>query len=61
MTIPMARAGEPDDVAQAALYLAGDTAKFVTGIALTVDGGFVAAGTFDVTADGSAFTTAAAL
>jgi len=56
MTIPMARAGDPDDVAQAALYLAGDMSSFVTGTALTVDGGFMAAGTFDPTAQGSAFT-----
>jgi NAD(P)-dependent dehydrogenase (short-subunit alcohol dehydrogenase family) len=57
MTIPMARAGEPEDIAQAALYLASDMSKFVTGIALPVDGGFVAAGTFDPTGEGSAFTT----
>lgn len=32
--------GGPDDVAQAALYLASDRAKFVTGAVLTVDGGW---------------------
>jgi NAD(P)-dependent dehydrogenase (short-subunit alcohol dehydrogenase family) len=32
--------GQPVDVAQAALYLASDQAKFVTGAVLTVDGGW---------------------
>jgi NAD(P)-dependent dehydrogenase (short-subunit alcohol dehydrogenase family) len=32
--------GAPEDVAQAALYLASDRAKFVTGAVLTVDGGW---------------------
>jgi NAD(P)-dependent dehydrogenase (short-subunit alcohol dehydrogenase family) len=33
------RAGEPDEVAQAALYLTSDESSFVTGAALAVDGG----------------------
>ena len=36
-TIPMGRMGEPEDVAEAAAYLA--TAKYVTGEVLRVDGG----------------------
>jgi len=36
---PMRRTGLPDDVAQAALWLASDDASFVNGHALTVDGG----------------------
>ena len=32
--------GSPEDVAQAALYLLSDQAKFVTGAVLTVDGGW---------------------
>jgi NAD(P)-dependent dehydrogenase (short-subunit alcohol dehydrogenase family) len=36
---PIARAGEPRDVAEAALYLASDAARFVTGAHLVVDGG----------------------
>jgi NAD(P)-dependent dehydrogenase (short-subunit alcohol dehydrogenase family) len=39
---PVGRLGEPDDVAYAALYLASDEAKFVTGAALVVDGGYMA-------------------
>lgn len=41
---PIPRAGEPDDIAQAALWLASDESTFVTGHALAVDGG-AAAGT----------------
>lgn len=36
---PIPRAGEPDDIARAALWLASDAARFVTGQALVVDGG----------------------
>lgn len=39
---PIGRQGEPDDVAQAVLYLASDKASFVTGADLFVDGGFTA-------------------
>jgi 3-oxoacyl-[acyl-carrier protein] reductase len=37
--IPLGRLSDPEDVAAAALYLASDAAKFVTGIELPVDGG----------------------
>lgn len=36
---PIPRAGVPEDIAQAALYLASDAAGFVTGTHLVVDGG----------------------
>jgi NAD(P)-dependent dehydrogenase (short-subunit alcohol dehydrogenase family) len=36
------RAGRPEEVAAAALFLASDEASFVTGHALVVDGGFTA-------------------
>ncbi|MDB5425459.1 MAG: linX [Phenylobacterium sp.] len=36
---PIPKAGAPDDIAQAALYLASDAAQFVTGTHLVVDGG----------------------
>jgi NAD(P)-dependent dehydrogenase (short-subunit alcohol dehydrogenase family) len=39
---PLRRVGRPEDIAQAALYLASDEASFVTGTALVVDGGGLA-------------------
>ena len=36
---PLKRTGEPDDIAQACLYLASDAARFVTGTKIVVDGG----------------------
>lgn len=41
--IPMGHMGEPDDIAYAALYLASDESKYVTGLAMIVDGGCVLA------------------
>jgi 3-oxoacyl-[acyl-carrier protein] reductase len=38
-TIPLARFGAPQDIAQAVTYLASDAAGYVTGAVLTVDGG----------------------
>ncbi|HEV3106011.1 MAG TPA: SDR family oxidoreductase [Trinickia sp.] len=38
-SIPLGRFSTPQDVANAALYLASDEAEFVTGVALEVDGG----------------------
>lgn len=40
---PMGRLGTPSEVARAALYLASDDADFITGSALTIDGGLTAA------------------
>ncbi len=38
-TIPLGRLSTPQDVANAALYLASDEAEFITGVCLEVDGG----------------------
>lgn len=37
-TIPLGRIGEPEDVANAFLFLASDMASYVTGVVLSVDG-----------------------
>jgi NAD(P)-dependent dehydrogenase (short-subunit alcohol dehydrogenase family) len=40
--IPMGRAGRPEEIAAAAVFLASDDASFITGVALPVDGGYLA-------------------
>ena len=39
---PIRRAGQPEDIANAALFLAGDESEWITGTAMLVDGGFMA-------------------
>jgi len=39
---PLGRVGKPEEIAEAALYLASEAASFVTGTALVVDGGGLA-------------------
>ena len=39
--IPLGRMCEPEDIADPILFLAGDAARMITGIALTVDGGLL--------------------
>ena len=39
---PLRHEGDPDDVAEGVMYLADERAGFVTGTALTIDGGFAA-------------------
>lgn len=39
--IPMGRLARPEDVAAAIAYLLSDDARFITGVALPVDGGFL--------------------
>ncbi len=38
---PIGRLGEPEEVAEAALFLASDEAQFVSGVGLNVDGGAI--------------------
>jgi NAD(P)-dependent dehydrogenase (short-subunit alcohol dehydrogenase family) len=40
--IPLGRPGKPEDVAYAALFLASDESKWITGSSLIVDGGYTA-------------------
>jgi len=39
--LPIARMGEPDDIAEAILFLASDASNYITGQVLNVDGGWV--------------------
>ena len=41
---PMKRFGTPEEMAKSALFLASDDASYITGVALPVDGGGIAAG-----------------
>jgi len=38
-TVPLARMGQPEDLAKAAVFLASDESSYVTGVELFVDGG----------------------
>ena len=40
--MPLGRPGTPDDIAQPAVFLASDMARYITGVTLPVDGGFLA-------------------
>jgi NAD(P)-dependent dehydrogenase (short-subunit alcohol dehydrogenase family) len=39
---PIGRLGQPEDIANAALFLAGDESAFATGAPFIIDGGYVA-------------------
>lgn len=40
--IPLGRIGTPDDIAPVAVFLASDMARYITGVTLPVDGGYLA-------------------
>lgn len=42
MLQPLRGLGEPNDIAGAAVFLASDEARFITGVCLPVDGGYTA-------------------
>lgn len=42
--IPLGRVGQPDDIADVALFLASDAARYITGQVIVADGGLVVAG-----------------
>jgi 3-oxoacyl-[acyl-carrier protein] reductase len=44
--IPMGRAGTPDEVANAAIFLASPLSSYISGQTLIVDGGATAVGPF---------------
>jgi NAD(P)-dependent dehydrogenase (short-subunit alcohol dehydrogenase family) len=39
---PIGRMGQPEEVAEEVIWLCSDSASFVTGISMPVDGGWVA-------------------
>ena len=58
VSVPLRRYGTVSDVAQAALWLASAAASYVTGVALPVDGGFLAEKSFVSGAGGASFLAA---
>ena len=46
--IPLGHMGEPEDVAQAVVYLGSEESKYITGIELTIDGGILAGSTSSI-------------
>jgi NAD(P)-dependent dehydrogenase (short-subunit alcohol dehydrogenase family) len=40
-SIPMARVGRPEEIADVVLWLSSDASSYITGQSISVDGGFV--------------------
>src|SRR5687767_6604114 len=51
---PLGRRGQPDDVAEAVVFLAGDGARWITGTTLPIDGGVLAGRSPAVVAEAAA-------
>ena len=45
---PIGRVGEPEDIANGAIFLASEEASFITGTELVIDGGYLAVGGYSV-------------
>lgn len=46
--VPMGRFGQPEEIANMALYLASDLARFITSSVISIDGGMTAGGMMEV-------------
>ena len=57
--VPMGAAGTPGDIADAIGFLCSSEAKFINGIVLPVDGGWMSSKAYSLNSGGGQFTSAA--